>query len=420
MLNLDPINIEGNKKKTFEQRAKDLARKQAMGSIEQYKPDDISASNSPVNKASSKQPSEEVNSSSGSVFDMFKDSNPDKPSNSSFEFNELMAGATPALVGLLVGQPGAGFQRSSDAFGSIYQNKIDQEKARLKALQAKSSSGGSLKPIKTRDGRLIWANPSDAEGQEVGYAGADVENYAARLGKRNKFDVARQKAMGQNFDLRELDNGVLARIDKKTGEQFPVSYVGGLTPNQKKSVKPIITQYSKDVTKTMDNYEDLQRKFSLLQTNNLLGKKTAIRGIITDIESRLTDADARYYQMEVSLLQELKKIVEEQTTDEVNPRIVRDAVGIISKSFAKMQNKINNTNELYRKRLKSSDIGIDDKQMDDLFSIKPNMQKNIPMALSKPSEEDRSKRVVVGDPVMVEWDEVQDYLDKGYSILKER
>lgn len=171
----DPINVGAS-------RAKDLAAKNAVAPVADNTP--------PRPQVQSEPTAPDSNSTVDSLTSVGK-------GISSFSdiLGPLLVGATPVLVGHLIGDTAGGYKAGSQGLLDLNKNEMELEKARLRAYRGTAGSGG--KPLTTsnvlqtvgEDGEPVYTRVEDAVGQKV-----PKKTPSAGLSLQERMDLEAHKA----------------------------------------------------------------------------------------------------------------------------------------------------------------------------------------------------------------------------------
>lgn len=326
--------------------------------------------------------------------------------STNWDWGNIAVALAPVIAGYASGAPDIGFTKGGQGLAQRYKEELDLNNARIKALQKKSAAGTNLKPVKMEDGTIRYLSEEEAMGKEVGYAGSDLKNYQARKDIQKESSVETARAKGQLTNFREDEDGRLIAIDKPTGQITPVGDVSGLSPEARKDAKDYVKQYNKSVEKDLDSYADLESSFKSLLDNNQLGNKTAVMGIVKDIETRLSDYDRAYYTGEISEAAQIRARARQFKSNEMNPRLLKDAMGLIGRFLAKKKKRVADKRKKFKSQLKGAREELTPEQLDQVFGIRPDMSQGTFMKK--------------GNEILeVPWDNVQEALEEGYKVIRE-
>lgn len=307
---------------------------------------------------------------------------------STFDWGALLAGATPVLAGYLAGDIAGGFQGGGQALLEVEKNRREAEILNAKSEAAKARALASardniqLKPMVGPDGNVIYGTPQQALGQRVGYASSDLENYAQKQAIKDKADIQKYYAKGQNFTIRADENGRIVKIDKTPGSTAPPQIIGDTSTMSKESRKDtmrVVENYNKSTAKDVTMYTDLTEAYSNLINGGQLAKKLALMGLVKSIEERMTNEDRDYYTKEISELQQIGKKVEEVRGNEINPRLIGDASAVIGRALDKIDNRVNYNRKKYQSQLKAVRPELSQEQIEAAFGSLPPFTKGVYM-----------------------------------------
>lgn len=271
---------------------------------------------------------------------------------------ELMLGATPALVGMVSGSPGAaaaGFNIGGDYL-------IGQQDKRDKALATENAGLQKLKEaiLKQKMGTDKKSLPKPIYKTVRGPDNKPMLMKDSGEGLRDTGYEA--MTASQNLDL-------LSMIRKQDQDiKRPEEY--------RKDKVELQKDYMKNSLSTREALDSLDQAMKGMESNNPLAIKTALTTIQKMAEGgRMTNEDRVFYNNEVSYLEQIQRFFEEQKDNKLSPEIRRRAAEMIAES----QNRILRRHADYKKGLSSqlsqsypkASVGDVETAFSDLIDAKP-------------------------------------------------
>jgi hypothetical protein len=327
-----------------------------------------------------------------------------QPENTNWDWGDALIGITPVLAGYLSGEPAVGYSYGGQGLLDRQKEIIEANKQKAKLLREKSSRD-SLKPVKMEDGSIRYLSESEAEGQEVGYAGSDLENYARRKAIAAQSDVKEAEMKGSVYNIKtDPQSGMLQRIDKRTGEVMPVGDVSSLSPKARKDAMKYVGDYNKAIGKDIEGFSDLENAFKNLKENNQLGNKLAVMRFVKEVETRLSDYDRKYYTSEISAARDIQARARELSGNKMNPRLVREATKLTARALDKIKKRVNDNRNRFQSQLKGVRPELKQQQLEEVFGVKPNMAQGTYMKKGE-------------DVYEVPWGEVPSKIEQGFKFI---
>lgn len=330
----------------------------------------------------------------------------------------FLMGATPVLMGLLTGDPEAGYAMASKTLfdEAKRRNELDIKRNELLLKQKSQTPNYQMKQVYDKDTKQMVNVNYDPAGRIFDFEGKplDPNRYIAKMPLEQELATKRQssiqeyRAKGQNYEYRKDDDGSLYQIDKLNKEAPRLVFnPTGLTPVQKISAEKKAEKYNQLVVKDIDNLRDFQSSWKDLLSNNQLANKTAVLRFVKEIEDRLSDQDKAYYTAEISAAKETRAKINEYESNKLNPRLIKDALGLASRTFDKIKNRMSDKRKLFKSQLKGVHKNIDDKTLESVFGEMPQFESGVWMY--DPVKKTKDK---------VDWADVDYFLQKGFQVLK--
>lgn len=212
---------------------------------------------------------------------------------------EVLAGATPALVGMLFGRRNEGAPISA----RYYKDMFDERAAKRK-LASKGGSGTLYNYIDPKTGKAVKGYANEAHGNEPATALTD-------------------RAFKQREDIKE--NKEIAKGTRK-GE-YGVSYKGfNITPADRKGSEKARDKFITVNNKSMDALDKIRGAAAAIDINGMLPKRFALGTLMKSVEgTRMSDEDRRYYSGNVSIVRNILEQVGVEKSGAERKRLISEA-----------------------------------------------------------------------------------------------
>lgn len=332
----------------------------------------------------------------------------------------FLMGATPVLMGFLAGDPQVGYEMGSKVLfdeAARREKRLEElRKAEAKRLEKSGTDKAQMKTLYNKEtGEKVAVNYDPVTRTLTDFNGnpIDMAKYSADMPLRDQLEMksldelARWKAKGGNIDYKKGEDERLYAIDKLNVRKPRLVFdPRGLTPLQREAGEKKAQEYNKVVGKDIDGLSDLESSWNNLLTTNQLANKAAVMRFVKDLESRLSDQDRAYYTSEISRAKQVIARMNEEKTGQMNPRLIRDALGLAAESMRKIKKRLADKRKLYKSQLKGSHPNFPKDRLEAVFGELPQYKDGAIMVDPKTL-----------DKYQIDWEDIGEYLDKGYQVL---
>lgn len=265
----------------------------------------------------------------------------------------VASGLVPALIGILGGAPESGYKVAADTLSGMKKEEDSDLDAMRKLIAARA---------KARTTASSSEKPATASVYGTDENGATGQWTVTRVGtKFIKPDGTQVTPVASEYQKEVTDEeGRKFRVPSKT----PASVLGNSSPmrlgqGESPKIKDFIGRQSSDFKKEYLKNDDVVRK--LEASHSELGRgnfqnKIAVMEQIKQIEQRLSDLDRTYYTGEISALDNLLRVVEEQTTSELNPTLVGEVEATLRRAHQRATQRGSDLQRGFTETLKTRDI----------------------------------------------------------------
>lgn len=286
-----------------------------------------------------------------------------KSSGVDLDWGTILAGATPALTGLLIGEQEAGWNVGGDNLYKMYEDKREDDK-----IQAKANAKAKEGTLKKSDVDTVYDNLLK---RDVIVPIEEINNNRSRyMPPRGLEKLGAQASLKEKFDERqgkfnktiEDEFGNKTNVDnRKLGKLLEKS---GLSITQRQEMTKRVAKYNTNM-KTVDADLLKAQKASNAIGKGRLGEKLGVMGLVKDIETRLSDQDRAFYAYELGFLRQVKQKIDLNKTGKLPAEVVAESKQILKsaikamkryKSFKKQDamNELKNTWEISEESSKGS------------------------------------------------------------------
>lgn len=260
-------------------------------------------------------------------------------------------------------------KKSGSGQDSVYfQDILDEQGNPIKQAYKKSDLlSGNVKPMEIG---VSQAKGAPVETVEAGLkTPAQIQVSADPLTKKSSQRPFRDSPIGQTGtgdvivgEYDEKGNLINTRL-VKTGKQQTVTLSdnSSFTPtqNQDKELNNYAEEFRKIKKATDTDIMELSSGLKELEKGSQLGSKLAVMRLVKQVEQRLSDRDRDYYATDISLLNRLGVMIEQNVDNKLNPRLVTEAKDLIKNSISRLGNYSNKKAIDYAKSLKSKNIPVE-------------------------------------------------------------
>lgn len=284
-----------------------------------------------------------------------------------------LLGATPILVGYLTGGVEEGYKVAGKALTDEAARRREDAKddlayaRKLKLARETASKKESKRKLQEKtlmgkgDNRKYAALLDPETG--VYYSPRtgeplDMSNYIKDISAQEKEDIKtrgitqRDEIMGKNFSVKKDSQGRDVLFNRRTQTFTPLD-TRKFAPKQLKFIDDKVDKYNKATAKDRENLRNLEVAYANLTKPNQLANKLAIMSFVKDIEQKLSDYDRTYYTQEISDKDRLKERVRKMGENEVNPRLLQDAINLTSSFIKKTKNKLKDNRSRFSSQIRS-------------------------------------------------------------------
>lgn len=335
-----------------------------------------------------------------------------KKERPNYAIQDALVGATPALLGLLTGNPlraNMGFEQSNAYLSNL--KKSDEEAAKDLVKTVDENGYPIYTPSREAAGEQVYESPKKAHG---GNAKTLVREFESIDNPNETFLAYIDPNTKQTFDSRTGVEVDFSRNRPKSGiklvtskDQFgnitttPIQRAGGVVgektttttgegaeiniPLSKiRNAEKVQAKYVEKTSKYQEDLADMASSKSILSDKNAApqAQKQAVGRIIKQIENRMTDADRAEYKNEASVLVNIGNKIDMMSTNKIPDQLIR----AFTKAAKDMEEKIKFTSRNYRESTIRGYAGKDKKLRKYIDENLSSISSNLPYTPSEPQK----------------------------------
>lgn len=279
---------------------------------------------------------------------------------------DFWVGAAPLLTGFLTGYTTEGYKHAGIGWTKRYNDREKQAAEERAAARKTASTSPKMKAVyDEKTGKSYYMPEDKVAGLQVGSSSKDLGHLYAK--KEAEFrDYIRR---GGHISVGKDAYGEQAFINKITRSADPFQKVSGrLTAPQRRSIEPMSKEYHKTANRLMEKSRQNQMGLEHLIRQNNLGSKTAVMGIIKEIEGRMTDNDRDFYTLPYGFFTRLESKVGNATSEVLPASIRLEAMEMIKKAIKESRDAVRRQGKQYKQRARGLHPSIDTGSLDELFA----------------------------------------------------
>lgn len=247
--------------------------------------------------------------------------------------NARISVLAPLAMGILGGSISTGIDVASDNASSY-----------LKAKMKREPSSGSYKKVAitdptTGDIRYEYRKGDQLDGAQAPTGYEPLSVFKQKLAAKTKaYDE-----QGRHNVLTNDVKGVPVFASKKDRIARDIEGIttkrmkAGTAPKDKSRYDGLATRFDAKTKDLQKSIPELTQSLRAIEAGeNTLAKRMAVRQLLTNVESRLSDKDVADYTRAETLLASLAEKLNQELKGEYNPRIVENTKEIISATVARM------------------------------------------------------------------------------------